>query len=155
MTREEIEQKLVENEGLVYWVIANTLPHLVGDEDAIQEGRIALWRAIEGYQPEKSKFSTYAAKVILNGIVQWQRRNNRLDRLSTSPIIDELDGLGEGPEYHDLQGFFNSLAKAERKVVRLRMLGFNIPESAQELGVSKAAVQQALARARKKWEEFI
>ena len=54
-------------------------------EDLRQEGYILLCQAMKSYNPEKSKITTYAGKVIYNGLVSYCRRINRLKQ--NLPIV--------------------------------------------------------------------
>lgn len=45
-------------------------------QDLMQEGRIALMKALDTYSSEKSQFSTYAFVVIKNRLFQYVKKNN-------------------------------------------------------------------------------
>jgi RNA polymerase sigma factor (sigma-70 family) len=74
-----VSQLLAEHEPLVHWVVHRQwlggLPYV----DAVQVGRIALWRAIEGYDHERgTRFSTYAVPAIEHAVwraVEVERRS--------------------------------------------------------------------------------
>lgn len=66
---ESLNELIQRHEGLVYLVVQRqwllTLPY----EDALQAGRMGLWRAILGYNPEQgSTFATYAYKAIMRHV---------------------------------------------------------------------------------------
>lgn len=80
--QESLDLLLVRHEGLVHLVVQRqwlcTLPY----DQAIQEGRRGLWRAILGFDPErKNRFSTYAyiaiMKYVWAGVKAEQRRLRR------------------------------------------------------------------------------
>lgn len=60
---------VARHEGLVVHVVNR---QNLGDfpfEEAVQEGRMALWRAIEGFDPDQGyQFSTYAYRVIVHQV---------------------------------------------------------------------------------------
>lgn len=65
---DEISKKIQDNMGLVYNVIHQHFPNFLND-DFIQVGRIALWKAITTFDENKGyAFSSYATKIIKNSI---------------------------------------------------------------------------------------
>ena len=74
------QQLLVENNlSVVHWVIVNSIhvnPCIYGRsyEDLFQEGCIWLCRATVTYNAAKALFSTYAKKVVRNGLISYCRR---------------------------------------------------------------------------------
>lgn len=78
LTREQ--QLLVENNlSVVHWVIVNNI-HVnssiygMSYEDLYQEGCICLCRAAVTYNATRAMFSTYAKKVVCNGLISYCRR---------------------------------------------------------------------------------
>lgn len=71
---------LVWHEPLVRYVVRNQIWGGVPEADLLQEGRIALWRAIERYDPRRgATFSTYAVTAIAHRV--WQAtKKERCDR---------------------------------------------------------------------------
>lgn len=60
-----ITAALAEHERLVHWVVHRQWLGTLTYAEAIQAGRIALWRAIERYDPSRgTKISTYAVPAI-------------------------------------------------------------------------------------------
>ena len=58
---EDVEQLLVRHDGLVHAVIRREGSGAQTYEEALQAGRIGLWRAMRGYDPGRgTAFSTYA-----------------------------------------------------------------------------------------------
>ena len=74
------QQLLVENNlSVVHWLIVNSIhvnPCIYGMsyEDLFQEGCIWLCRATVTYNAAKALFSTYAKKVVRNGLISYCRR---------------------------------------------------------------------------------
>lgn len=92
------QQLLVEQHlALVHWVIINHI-HInetvygFGYDDLFQEGCIWLCKAATSYHAELAKFSTYAKKVIRNGLISYCRQMCNEQR---SIVHMELDGYGE------------------------------------------------------------
>lgn len=65
----DIPQALAAHEGLVHWVVRR---HWLGDlpyAEALHQGRIALGRALHGYDPTRGyAFSTYAVTAIQRAV---------------------------------------------------------------------------------------
>ena len=76
---QECQEGLIrQHQGLVHAVIGRQWRGEIGYADLVQEGTIALWRAIRGYEPEQGyAFSTYAWVAIERHIWQvvahWER----------------------------------------------------------------------------------
>lgn len=63
--------EMAEHDGLVYWVVRRQRLRGLAFEDAVHEGRIGLWRAIQGYDPGRgTKLSTYAVVAIKRSV--WE-----------------------------------------------------------------------------------
>lgn len=83
---------LLRHEGLVHLVVQRqwlcTMPY----EEAIQEGRRGLWRAILGFDPgRKNRFSTYAYVAIMRYVwsaVKGERRRLRREVPLGSLVVD-------------------------------------------------------------------
>jgi RNA polymerase primary sigma factor len=79
-----LELLLARHERLVHYVVRNQIWGGVPEDDLLQEGRIALWRAIERYDPRRgAAFSTYASVAIARAVweaTQQERCARRLVR---------------------------------------------------------------------------
>ena len=66
---QEVAQALVEHERLVHWVVHRQWLGELSYAAAVQAGRLALWRAIQGYDPQRGvAFSSYAVPAIRRAI---------------------------------------------------------------------------------------
>lgn len=66
----------------------------LGYDDLRQEGAILLCKAVQTYNPEIAKLSTYAAKVIYNGLISHCRKiNSHESRISAIPFTECADRL--------------------------------------------------------------
>jgi RNA polymerase sigma factor (sigma-70 family) len=64
-----MEQALVEHERLVHWVVHRQWLGGLSYGAAVQAGRLALWRAIQGYDPQRGvAFSSYAVPAIRRAV---------------------------------------------------------------------------------------
>jgi RNA polymerase sigma factor (sigma-70 family) len=92
-------EQLAEHEGLVRWVVRQQWLGDLPFADALHEGRVGLWRALQGYDPTRgSRFSTYAvpaiARAVWRAVSQDQRQASALAERLVVPTV-ELPDLTE------------------------------------------------------------
>ena len=150
-------------------------------EDVVQEGMIGLFKAVRTYRPEHGiPFSTFAAYSVAARITDAVRTASRRKH---SPLNDSMSLQGltdadgeEGPGLLDvfidatradpeqqyigreaaesLKVFLDTaLTELERQCVALLMEGLTYKEMALRLGRSAKSVDNALGRARAKFEK--
>ena len=82
----------------------------LGYEDIRQEGCILLCTAVQTYNPEIAKLSTYATKVIYNGLISHCRKINKQEsHISTVSLTDCPDRIHAAQD----EQFSNRLAELE------------------------------------------
>lgn len=82
----------------------------LGYEDIRQEGCILLCNAVQTYNPEIAKLSTYATKVIYHGLISHCRRINKQEsHISTVSLTEYPDRLNKAQD----ELFSNRLAELE------------------------------------------
>jgi RNA polymerase sigma factor (sigma-70 family) len=72
----EFNDVLKEHEGIIYYLIQR-LGIRDPEKEFYQEGVIALWRAVETYNEERGKFSTYAYFLVEKALLSLIRKRNR------------------------------------------------------------------------------
>lgn len=78
LTAQAVQKAMEQHEGLVHAFIRRQGGGIIPYEEALQAGRIGLWRAIQGYDPARgTAFSTYAWVAICR---QIHRRAKELSR---------------------------------------------------------------------------
>lgn len=171
-TYQEIEAARNGNEPALAAIIAKrmdlirriarkaTYPGLDFD-DAVQEGLIGLFRAIESYKVgSEASFSTYSAICIRNAIASARKTAGRKKHapLNQSVPLSELEST-PGPEDQAILNeqvsialgkMHSNLSALEKSVLRLSLAGYSRKDIARELGVAIKSVENALLRARKK-----
>lgn len=84
--RDCLDELMKEHDGLVHAVVRKQVLGALPYDEAIQAGRIGLWRAILGYDPDRgTAFSTYAWPSIARHVWQAVREAER----SLSPCVRE------------------------------------------------------------------
>jgi RNA polymerase sigma factor (sigma-70 family) len=67
--QDSLDLLMARHEGLVRYAVNRQNLGDLADEEAVQAGRIGLWRAIEGFDPQRGhQFSTYAYPAIVHQI---------------------------------------------------------------------------------------
>ena len=79
--RDSVDRALRDHEGLIHAVIRREGSGSLSYEEALQAGRMGLWRALLGYDPERgTAFSTYA----------WVAIRRHIRRAATEIIGDAV-----------------------------------------------------------------
>ena len=87
---ESLSQLMARHDGLVQAVVRQQVLGDLPFEEALQVGRIGLWRAILGFDPERGfAFSTYAWPCIKHRIWRAVKAYGRIDR--TQIPLDSLE----------------------------------------------------------------
>ena len=162
---QESRDKLVtENLKLVYYLVNRYFPTYSQDEDLIQTGMIGLCLAADKWDSTKSKFTTYASKVILNEIrMEFRRRNRQINTVSLDAMtvgedcedISFYDVLpGDTDVDYDLtEEFATKLNTTDRECLRDLLNGSSKREIARKSNCSPENINRRTRRIRKIWEE--
>ncbi len=129
-------------------------------DDLLQEGMISFLSAVRTYKSDKGvPFSAYATVCINNGIVSAARKTKgdfQIDR-DVDPVtvnVEAKNPLDTIVDSENLSSVLklceNVLSDVEKSVVYSQMSGLSYTETAEKLGLSPKAVDNALQRARKK-----
>ena len=161
------KQKLIEdNINLVYYVVKKYYPNYLHDEDIIQEGMVGLCKAVNGYDSDKSKFSTYATQCILNQIRYYFRQNSKhYEVLSYDRVIENVEdesltfldtiygdedvGLG----VINFKMFYEKLSESEQELIDLLAIRTE-REIGKILGIPQGSVSRKKTLIKKKWRKF-
>lgn len=154
LTAQAVRQAMEQHDGLVHAFIQRQGGGDISYEEALQAGRIGLWRAIQGYDPRRgTAFSTYAWVAIYRHIHRRAKALNRDTHVEVQdlPVLWVVPDPGEDLErkrtervLHDL---VNQLPPRLRRVIVGRYgLGGQLPctlkELGEELGLSRERVRQ-------------
>ena len=158
-------QIIQDNMSLVISIASRYVKKAKGLEidDLIQEGRIALYRAIETFDPSrKTKFSTYAYNVIqrsiINVVVKHNRRNWK--NVTEEIVPDTPDTKAETKllMLDQIASLFKSagLTKREQRVIELRYWkDLYFDEIGKEIGSSKTNTRVIFNKALKKMRSVL
>ena len=78
LTRQQVEERMEQHDGLIHAFIRRQGGGEISYEEALQAGRMGLWRALLGYNPARgTAFSTYAWVAICRQIHQREKELKR------------------------------------------------------------------------------
>lgn len=147
----ECQDDLVRrHEGLVHTVLRRQSRDGMAYEELLQEGRVALWKAVLGFDPQRgTAFSTYAGTAIQNRIWLVVRRNKRPQgwlepQEDPNPLATAEDRLWRAQVWMSLAEAVSRLPSRQQQVI-VAMCGWDgkpprtFKEIGQEWGVSRQA----------------
>lgn len=147
--------RLVERHGLAARRAARAILRDDDDaDDAVQEGMLAAWRAIERYDPERP-FRPWLMRIVVNAALDARRRH--LVRRA-EPIGETLQSGGLGPDRLAEAALLRDRIKAglaglsERQRIALVLFdaeGWGHAEIAAALGVPEGTVRSYVFHARR------
>lgn len=141
------------NQGIVYAVYNK---HFAGfgylQEDLIQEGLLALWKACSTFDESRGcTFCTYAFTVVANAMRMYLRKERK--HLETLPLDDTrktpgdiesviVQSLTDADTLDKVMRAAKSLGYED--IVRLKIAGAKQVDIAKELGVTQATISRRL-----------
>jgi RNA polymerase sigma factor (sigma-70 family) len=142
LTAQAVQEAMEQHDGLVHAFIQRQGGGDISYEEALQAGRIGLWRAIQGYDPTRgTTFSTYAWVAISRHVDRRTEELNRVidgwsQEIPTSWVVPDPAGkLEEKLVREALFDLVGQLPERLRRVVIGRYgLGEDAPCPLQELG---------------------
>ena len=170
------QQALVEdNLPAVTWVIRDHITvneHIpgMGWDDLFGEGCFWLCRAAQSYDPAQAQFSTYAKKVVHNGLISYCRSLNVRERHTARLSVDEngdlLDRLAFSDAPHDFEAQitekevlellhsaakeYSGIARLGIEALELKVKGMSITEIAKLYDVPPSHVGAWISRSAQK-----
>ena len=161
------EQKIIDNMGLVHYVLHKYFPLYMDNQDNIQNGYVGLIKAVDSFDESTGNtFSTYATRCIFNEIaIDLRRRNKYVKDISLHAVLAEGD-IRDDPltiedvlSYEDdytplyIQEFVQCLDEREITVLRYLMAGKNQTYISNRLGMTRSNVCLIVKKMRSKWKE--
>lgn len=133
-------------------------------KDLVQEGMMALLKAVNSYRPDRGAgFATYAGVCIRHRMLSYMMRDAKIEAEESVPA-DELDEFLCGSEdeipenavieresYDELfTQIADALSDLEWDVLQLFLAGLSHRQIAQKLGMNEKSVNNAMQRLRRK-----
>jgi RNA polymerase sigma factor (sigma-70 family) len=150
------QERLVrQHEGLVHAVIRRSWVGATAYDDLLQEGRMALWLAIRGFDVERgTTFSSYAWPIIERTVwraVRGEERQRQAPPLARpEPPDPEMAGLATWQHEAVAAALAQALSHLELRARQVLMAAYGLEDQAPEslaaigrrYGVSREAVRQ-------------
>ena len=142
LSAQAVEEAMEQHKGLVHAFVQRQGGGAISYEEALQAGRIGLWRAIKRYDPTRgTAFSTYAWVAICNQIHQRVRELERERRICWGEVPasrhapDPEAWVEQGFVLEALRDLVDQLPKRLQQVIVGRYgLGDNPPRTLKQLG---------------------
>lgn len=162
------EQKIIDNMGLVHYVLHKYFPLYIDNQDNIQNGYVGLIKAVDSFDESiGNTFSTYATRCIFNEIaIDLRRRNKYVKDISLHAVLAEGD-IRDDPltiedvlSYEDdytplyIQEFVRCLDEREIAILGYLMDGKTQKYVSDHLGMTRSNVCRIVKVMRSKWKEY-
>lgn len=123
-------------------------------EDALQNGLIKVFTKLSLYDSEKSKFTTWSSKVIVNECIGLLRKKNHVfsnsEELKQGQQEDQSETVIEQLSAKELTGLINTLPLGYRVVFNMYVLeGYSHSEISKELDISVGTSKSQLFKAKR------
>ena len=150
-------RRLIDRHGPKLRSIAGQFLDAGEADDAVQEALIRLWRHAGRFDPEKAALSTWLYRIVVNRCIDIRRQRFRwpwspIDEAEDLPSTDiGADQILAGVEtLGRVSAVIAALPPRQRMALMLASVGDRTAEDiATLLGVSRAAAEQLIARARR------
>lgn len=152
-----IDERIEENEKLIFYIINRKFPSLVGDEDIVQIARIAIWEGTMNYSEKKPdvKESTWLSRCIENQIKDELKKRTAKKRNIQQGDIYEMEiedkdfdideNINEEELVHQIEKLLDS---TERIIMKKKVEGYETNEIANSIGLSRRSIQRKLKHSR-------
>ena len=145
----ELEELLVQQHyGLVVSQALSFCGRIHPLEDCIQVGLIGLLKAIRNYDPDKSKFSTFATICIRNEILRFKNKNKKHNECSYA-----IDNISYSEKIQLWELLPENLSEEEFYLLDLKRYNFTKTEMCEILNCSKRQLNQKIDRLIKKLKD--
>ena len=136
----------------------------IESEDLCQEGYLALFDAIRGFDGGKGSFSAYAGKCISNRMITAaaKARGNLVkdDDFDLTLVPDSSTStddylISKEDNTAMTEKMLTSLSQLEYNVFRQYLEGYSYKQIAEKMGITAKSADNALSRAKKKLKELL
>lgn len=163
------QRKLAEeNMGIVFYTLKKYFGGITADEDLVSAGYEGLCIAAEGFDPERGKFSTYAAQCIRYCVMTElrSRKKHSQNLYLSSKACDLTDSTFDG--FHGkedeafgdvetadlLRDFEMILTETERQIFLMKRQGMSALDISVEVGLTRGKVYAILREMKALWKMF-
>ena len=156
-----------KNSSLVPYTVNKSFQSLLSDEDAMQEARLGLWKAILAYDPSRGfKLSTVAVPYIRVAVYDYLHSKKRtiasvsLDEAlyedEHSPELIDTIGFEEDNNWlADFSLFVNTLDEEQRLIMEMRIKGYTDKEISEVFRITRAAASMRREKMYNKYIDYL
>ncbi len=132
----DLAAQMAKHEGLVGWVVRRAQRWGMPFDEAVQEGRIGLWRALRGFDPAwGTAFSSYAVVVIRRAV--WDAvAKYRAQGVAVPTLSPDRPTHKSGLVWPDHSGALLEALEAEEVNAELRRLLGQLPPRQRQIVVA-------------------
>ena len=122
---DHLAEALARHEGLVRWVVRQQWRGPLSFAEALHEGRLGLWRALQGYDPTRGyRFSSYAVPAIAHAV--WAAvaqacppplASAAASAVPVAEAVDPVEGLHRAQVGREVQALVAQLPPRLRQVL--------------------------------------
>lgn len=123
-------------------------------EDILQEGMIAIFKNLKLYDHQKSAFTTWSNRVLINAGLRYLKKNNWTNTFENIDDLHHIQNHGETIydelSAKELTAIIQKLPLGYRIVFNMFAIeGYTHREIAQELGITEGTSKSQLSKARR------
>jgi RNA polymerase sigma factor (sigma-70 family) len=150
LNQDEFLEKVRENQGIIYKLVALYAVDAEEKKDLYQEVLFYAWKGWPGFRGE-SKFSTWLYRVSINTIFTHQRRHKKMvpgGRLEETLLPPVQHASVQQEDVLRLQQAIRKLPETDKVTISLHLDGYENAEIAEILGISTGHLAVKLHRAK-------
>lgn len=162
------ETLIEQHKNLVVYVIKRWFPNKLGDDDIMQIGMIALWKAIEKYdENKKASLETFAVGCIRNGILRELQKQNTKNKNKNNQTEVSLDGHGvwldeitpDNSAYMEnviaIKDYITRKSEEEKQMIYLKASGKTTKQIANQMNLAKRTAERRWAKIRTELKDVL
>lgn len=149
---------LVENySGLIYYIVSNIVEDQENIEECMNDIYMKIWKAINSYSKEKSKFTTWITTISRNSAIDYYKGKQGIHEELREEFVDKSSTEDEVVKRENselLKVAINSLSSEEQQIFYRKYYYMQkTSQIAAELGLTERSIEGKLYRMRKKLQK--
>ncbi len=149
---------LVENySGLIYYIVKNIVEDQENIEECMNDIYMKIWKSINSYSKEKSKFTTWITAISRNTAIDYYKQKQGIYEELREDFVDKYSTEDEVLKRENsdlLKEAINTLSSEEQQIFYRKYYFLQkTSQIAAELGLTERSVEGKLYRMRKKLQK--
>tara|TARA_B100001939_G_C16723608_1_gene522319 strand:- start:194 stop:754 length:561 start_codon:yes stop_codon:yes gene_type:complete len=162
-TMVDVEKMIEDNERLVRKIAHNMYVQngLFSCEDLYQVGLMSVWRNGSKYNSKRGRISTFLTHCVKNDILKFIKNQklsvtNKLGKVERAKLFDNDLSVSYKDETldvtYDVEDYFNLKNDSERKVIKLKVDGYNNSYIAKQLNMHPNKVASVINKVAERYK---